>query len=181
VNTGPVPTHRIGKRDRIELSAASITMIHVHDRIHVGDMSACSLTATTGAHVHACKSPCHQVAVGYRGSLPSNHPNYLVFQRDRHLFLNLIDPRVPLFKVESFRAFRMFAAEHWHSGQELVIHCNQGESRAPSLALVFMAHDVAVLPSGSFDEAKRAFLLLYPSYRPGQGISTFLTRSWHEL
>lgn len=43
--------------------------------------------------------------VGYRGSLAASHPNYLVLQREHDLYLNIIDPPVPLFKAETFERF----------------------------------------------------------------------------
>lgn len=58
--------------------------------------------------IHACKSPCHQQAVGYRGSLVVSHPNYLALQQEHDLYLDIIDPPVPLFKVETFERFLAF-------------------------------------------------------------------------
>lgn len=156
-------------------------MIRVHERVSVGDERDCSDAPESRAYVHACKSPCHQRAVGYRGSLSPAHPSYLVHRRGEHLYLNLIDPPGPLFKLESFSAFRGFAAEQWNAGRELVIHCNLGESRAPSLALLFMAKDLRVLPAETFESARSAFLPHYPQYRPGLGITKFLSTRWKEL
>ncbi len=47
---------------------------------------------TDWAIIHACKSPCHQGAVGYIGNLDRTHPNYLVLESGSDLFLNMIDP-----------------------------------------------------------------------------------------
>jgi hypothetical protein len=156
-------------------------MLMVHDRVYAGDLACCSGGPGGKAYVHACKSPCHQKAVGYSGSLPNTHPNYLVLRRGDHLYLNLVDPPVPLFKADSFRAFRAFAAEKWNEGLDLVIHCNQGESRAPSLALLFLAKDAGVIPAETFAAAREAFEVRYPGYNPGRGIVTFLTGSWDSL
>jgi len=133
------------------------------------------------AVVHACKSPCHQRAVGYTRSLDASHPEYLCRLQPGELFLNLIDPPLPLFKIESFRQFLLFAARHYDAGATLLIHCNQGESRAPSLAMLFLACYLRVIPQDSFSVAAAAFTLLYPAYRPGQGIRQFLTQNWQAL
>jgi predicted protein tyrosine phosphatase len=61
-----------------------------------------------------------------------------VLEREYDLYLNIIDPPVPLFKPPLFSSFLVFADKHWRSGKKLLIHCNQGESRAPSLALLFL-------------------------------------------
>lgn len=156
-------------------------MFKVHDRLYVAGEASCRSGNHDLAVVHACKSPCHQHAVGYRGSLPSDHPHYLVLRRDHDLFLNMIDPPVPLFKLASFTEFMSFAREQYQEGGSLLIHCNQGESRAPSLALVFMAKHLNVLPADSFGAAQSAFGILYPSYRPGLGIQRFLEENWAAL
>jgi hypothetical protein len=156
-------------------------MIEVHTRLNVGNIESCRAGLPGFAVVHACKSPCHQKAVGYHGSLPSHHPNYLWLEQPQNLYLNLIDPPVPLFKIESFRCFLAFATAQYKEGATLLIHCNQGESRAPSLALLFLAKRIQAIPTGSFLEAKEAFSMLYPAYLPGRGIEQFLTMQWSEI
>lgn len=130
------------------------------------------------AVVHACKHPCHARAVGYRGSLSSNHPDYLLRQEDRHLYMNLIDPEAPLFMEESFIGFRSFASEYDTADTKILIHCNQGRSRAPSLALLFLAKERGDIPDGSYEAAGRAYENLDPSYAPGTGIQKFFRDNW---
>ena len=113
-------------------------MVTVHDRLYIGDEGTCRPGSTLLAVVHACKSPCHQRSVGYTGSLSPMHPNYLVLRNPYDLYLNIIDPPVPLFKIETFVQFLLFAGEHHDRGASVLIHCNQGESRAPTLALLFL-------------------------------------------
>ena len=156
-------------------------MIEVHERVLIGSELDCRSGDPGTAVVHACKSPCHQRAVGYRGSLPPTHPNYLVLEREFDLYLNIIDPPVPLFKPELFTVFLGFAERHWNAGQHLLIHCNQGESRAPTLALLFMAKRLGIISDQSFEEAKLSFLPMYPSYQPGKGIRLYMTRNWASI
>lgn len=153
-------------------------MIRIYERINIGTEESCCSGSPRLAVVHACKSPCHQRAVGYRGNLPPTHPNYLVLRHAYDLYLNIIDPPVPLFRLETFAYFLEFAAAHYNSGAELLIHCNQGESRAPSLALLFLAKRLNAIPGGSFSDAKRAFSALYSNFRPGLGIERFLSEQW---
>jgi hypothetical protein len=156
-------------------------MFEVHERVYIGSEALCRNGAVDMAVVHACKTPCHQRAVGYTGSLPNTHQHYLVMRRPFDLFLNMIDPAQPLFKLPLFTEFLLFAAEHWSAGRSLAIHCNQGESRAPSLALIFLAKHLHVLPADSFAEAAGAFRVRYPAYRPGVGIQRFLADNWTAL
>ena len=153
-------------------------MVKVYDRLYIGDEATCRFGSAQLAVVHACKSPCHQRAVGYRGSLSPQHPYYLVLRHPYDLYLNIIDPPVPLFKIETFAQFLLFASEHHDRGGSLLIHCNQGEGRAPTLALLFLAKHLRAIPSDSFLAAQAAFAQLYAGYRPGAGIQQFLATSW---
>jgi len=153
----------------------------IHERIIVANDLSCIKGNETVAVVHACKSPCHQNAVGYRGNLANTHQNYLVLEQEHDLYLNIIDPPVPLFKPQLFSAFLEFSNKHWRQGRKLLIHCNQGESRAPSLAMLFLAKGISVIPSSSYAEARSAFERLYPRYNPGKGIETYFSRNWAEL
>lgn len=157
-------------------------MIHeVLPNLCFGDESACRLdTSGAIAVVHACKDPCHRSAVGYSGrSLPSTHPHYLVLEREYHLFLNLIDPPAPLFMMPSFESFLGFVDKHI-GPRQVVIHCNLGESRAPSLALLYLAKRTDKLPSESYEAAAEAFSERYP-YSPGRGIQTWLSQNWGDI
>lgn len=156
-------------------------MQEVYERVFVTDATSCLAGSHDVAVVHACKSPCHQGAVGYSGKLPESHPNYLVLERDSDLYLNIIDPPFPLFKPALFSSFLSFAKKHWDHGKSLIIHCNQGESRAPSLALLFLARTLAVIDDSSYSSARGEFQKLYPRYQPGNGIQTYFTQNWARL
>lgn len=156
-------------------------MMHeVLPNLFFGNESACTVDSTGQvAVVHACKHPCHRRAVGYTNSLPSSHPNYLVLEQDYHLFLNLIDPPAPLFMLPSFDAFLAFMDKHIGE-RKVIIHCNQGESRAPSLTLLYLAKRTDELPNDSYEAAAQAFSKRHP-YKPGRGIQTWLSRHWGDI
>lgn len=156
-------------------------MQEIHERVIVTNDLSCTRGSEAVAVVHACKSPCHQRAIGYRGKLPNTHPNYLVLEQENDLFLNIIDPPVPLFMPPLFTAFLEFANKHWGQGKKLLIHCNQGESRAPSLAMLFLAKGVSAIPDTSYEEARLEFEKLYPKYNPGRGIETYFSKNWSQL
>ncbi|WP_290653639.1 hypothetical protein [Idiomarina sp.] len=153
-------------------------MLEIYERVIVANDQSCTSGNAKTAVVHACKSPCHQGEIGYRGNLPNTHPNYLVLEKENDLFLNIIDPPVPLFKPALFITFLDFAKNHWEQGQTILIHCNQGESRAPSLAMLFLAKSIGSIPDTSYEAARAAFEKLYPRYNPGQGIQTYFSKHW---
>ena len=45
-------------------------MQEVYERVFVTDATSCLSGSDGVAVVHACKSPCHQRAVGYTGKIP---------------------------------------------------------------------------------------------------------------
>ena len=153
-------------------------MIEISDRLYVGNEIDCRLGDDEWAIVHACKSPCHQRAVGYRGSLSSSHLNYLVLQKEKDLYLNIIDPPGPLFMPPLFTSFLEFAGRHWDDGKKILIHCNQGESRSPSLAMMFMAKHTREITDSSYEEAREEFEQIFVEYRPGRGIQIYLRENW---
>lgn len=156
-----------------------MTITHVMDGLSYGDLSACAACGAESALVHACKEPCHRAGVGYASrSLDKDHPHYLSLEQGRHLYLNMIDPPQPLFQRASFARFFDFVDRHIETCPVL-IHCNKGESRAPSLALLYMAKR-GFLPDENYAAARAAFETRFP-YKPGRGIAAFLTQHWNEL
>lgn len=156
-------------------------MREVHDRLYVASDEKCFHDRAGWSVVHACKHPCHQDAVGYTGDLDQNHPHYLILEEGSNLYMNLVDPEIPLFMPESFHRFLDFASARYRTGDQLLVHCNKGFSRAPSLALLFLAKELEELPDGSFPAARVAYNERDPAYAPSRGIRTYLSENWEEF
>jgi hypothetical protein len=156
-------------------------MFEVHPNLFIGSLSHCFYDGRDGwAVVHACKSPCHQRAVGYRGSIPRNHPRYLIFEKGNHLFLNIIDPPQPLFMPPLFIESLNFIEKHIQD-KKVLIHCNLGCSRAPSLALLYLAKRAKAMDDTSYRKAAEEFTKIYPYYQPQRGIVIYLEQNWEKL
>lgn len=156
-------------------------MFEIRERLYVGNDIDCRSGNKDWGVVHACKHPCHQRAVGYTGNLNPSHPNYLVLDKENDLFLNIIDPPRPLFKPQLFTSFLEFTLKQWERGKKILIHCNQGESRAPTLAMMFMAKHLNDIPTSTFSEARTEFEKQFPGYRPGNGIQIYLNQNWNKF
>jgi hypothetical protein len=153
-------------------------MIEVYRNLFVGNDSSCFCSEKSGwALVHACKIPCHQKAVGYIGSLSPNHPYYLICEKPNHLFLNIIDPPRPMFPSLLFTKSLDFIDYHIKD-RKVLVHCNNGLSRAPSIALLFLAKRIGKINNDSFQQAAIDFKKLYSHYQPGRGIATYLHQNW---
>lgn len=158
-----------------------IALFEVSPHLYIGSENECSFSnSKEWALIHACKSPCHQRVLGYTGSLPSTHPNYLVYEIENHLFLNMIDPPQPLFKPQLFIKSLDFIDKHIEN-QKVLIHCNLGKSRSPSIALLYLAKRLKKITNSSYESACVDFNKIYPYYQPGSGIMQYLSRNWDML
>lgn len=155
----------------------------VHPGLALGDGKACSHGDPGTAAVHACKRPCHQRAVGYSGTLPQSHDEYLVARRDTDLYLNFVD----MDRAQEHRFMKKILSsaldfiEEQITEREVVVHCSQGRSRAPTIGMLYLAKRAGEIPDGSFAETAEAFVDLYPGYAPARGIRVYLGRRWGDL
>ncbi|MDE2096750.1 MAG: phosphatase [Patescibacteria group bacterium] len=161
-------------RNLVDRSAEVVPGLFVLDDLACGAM--CSVYGA--AVVHACKEPCHRKALGYRGRNPiDGHPGYWAYQQGPQLYLNLIDADdVRYVSTKAIRAALDFLA-YWEQFGNVVIHCNQGRSRAPSIALMHLVQRGGYLPR-EYDGAVVEFRKLYPAYAPGRGIAEWMRRYW---
>jgi predicted protein tyrosine phosphatase len=133
------------------------------------------------AVVHACKEPYHRQALGYLGrGAPKEHPEYLIAQRGDRLILNIVDVDNPAFFNKAMIDTALdFIDEALGRDMKVLVHCNVGESRSPSIALLYLACRAKVLSRESFLEAEEEFRRLYPAYNPRAGIRGHLQQNWH--
>lgn len=130
--------------------------------------------------VHACKDPYHRRLLGYTGrGAPKSHPEYLFAERGTRLFLNLIDVDSPIYiRKEIIDKALDFIDNALSSGRKCLVHCNQGESRSPSISLLFLAMQGVL--SNDFIKAEEEFRAIYPNYSPRNGIREFIRSNWDE-
>jgi len=127
------------------------------------------------AVVHAAKEPFHREFVGYKTpGAPKDHPEYLYAERGNRLALNMVDaPTANYFSRELFDKALEYIDNKLKEGYKVLVHCNQGESRAPSVCLLYMVKR-GVLKGLSWVDCLQDFLVVYPYYKPGEGILEFL-------
>lgn len=155
----------------------------IYPNIWVADMEGCTMRLPINGdraafRVHACKHPCHH---GMVGDPPASDKHYLTYEKDDEVYMNLIDAKLPYFQRASFDHFLRKAREHWMLGRPLLIHCNQGASRAPTLALLFMAKCIKVLSDASYDDAWDDFEKKCGPYTPSAGIEQWVRENWASI
>ena len=158
-------------------------MIEVSTNLYVGSqMDEAAIRSQAGWYVvHACKEPYHRQALNYPGhGAPKNHPEYLIARRDGRLILNLVDvPNVAFIRPEIIDA----AVEAVHqnlTASKVLVHCNQGMSRSPGIALLYMAKHTDRFNGMSSEAAVQEFRVIYPGYAPAAGIADYVRLNWEK-
>jgi hypothetical protein len=129
--------------------------------------------------VHACKEPYHRQALGYTGrGAPKSHPEYLVAIRDGHIILNLVDVDNVAYILPEIIDAALTAIHENIGASKVLVHCNQGLSRSPTIALLYMAKFTSQFQSVDHGTAVQDFRLLYPSYAPAAGMADYARLNW---
>lgn len=145
-------------------------IVQVANNLMVGDMEGCKHTGSE-AIIHACKFPCYHKVIG---RVDKQHPNYLTLEAPNDLYLNIVDSEKPLFYPETFQAAMRFIKMNIDK-RMVIIHCNEGLSRAPTIA---MLHLFGFLP---YFDALEQFHKIYPYFNPSFGIDQFMENNWRYL
>lgn len=110
------------------------------------------------------------------------HPNYIYYEKENRLSLNWVDGAAYLYNwsgAETFNKVLNFI-EKWSNQRKILIHCDQGRSRAPTLGLLYLAKRLKIIPNDSFENAKNEFIEIYPNYYPS-GIGGYVAQHWNEI
>lgn len=157
-------------------------MKEVLENLFVGDEQDCRTVRATPewAVVHACKHPCHHTKCG---NPSAGHPDYLVYRDRNDLYLNMVDmerKQKHEFMEPMVAAALDFVDEQLDS-TTVLIHCNKGQSRSPSVAMLYLAKRAAEVSDDGYRQATSDFRERYSQYNPGRGIQLYLQDYWHQL
>ena len=134
------------------------------------------------AVLHCCKNPFHCNYVGYKGNLSNTHPNYALKRIDNKMALNLVDmdrfsAQYLDFNKRMFENAFSFLDEYREKGYKLLIHCNQGESRSPTLGMLYIAR-LGAFDYANFKTTEERFRSIYPPYNPKANIRLTVQNLW---
>ena len=155
-------------------------MHQISSKLWVGsdaDFAQLDQYGTEWAIVHAAKT-WHKTVCGYTTNAAPKDAEYYVALRGKRLALNLIDAPDPKFVpkelVDTALAFITANLAGLEGAEQLLIHCNQGHSRAPTLGMLYIA---STLPE-DFEAAEVEYRKLCPDYAPGNGMREFARANW---
>jgi hypothetical protein len=136
-------------------------------------------TLGSWAIVHAAKYPYHRDAVGYPGRSAPLGPTYYYIVKGLEMSVNIVDAKdEAFFSKKMMDGIISFSCFHYLHGKNVLIHCNQGQSRAPILVLL-VAKQLGLITSDFFT-AERNLQGLYPSYSPNEGIRNYAIHHWED-
>lgn len=130
---------------------------------------------------HACKEPFHRMALQYTGrGAPKEHPEYLWSERiGNRLAMNIVDaPKSIFFDKGMIDKALDFIHQKRNQGLKVLVHCNEGFSRSPSIALLYLIKH-RLIKGETLEDVEAEFLKLYPSYNPGAGMRGFVKENWN--
>lgn len=152
-------------------------IVEVSTNLFVGDAEGIREAKKRGMYIiHAAKEPWHRECLGYTGrAAPKDHPHYLWYADTWAMCCNLVDaPDAKYVPDELVTAIVWQMQAHLSIGKQVFIHCNKGESRAPTMALLYLLKNEKGWTVDKFKEA-------YPAYNPGAGMTAYLQQFIAEL
>lgn len=156
-------------------------MIEVHPNLFVGHaVDEATLRHELGWFIiSAAKEPWHRAALGYTGvAAPKDHAEYLMASRPGKLILNLVDALDPAYVSDTIVDMALATIDAMRPEAKVLVHCNQGISRSPTLALLYMARHTDRFAGMDFDRSVEQFRAIYPSYAPARGMASYAKSHW---
>ena len=120
----------------------------------------------------------HQSVVGWqgRGCNPAS-PYYLFKKEADAIYLNMIDGTDPKYvNDEMINPALDFIREHIKNGNDVFIYCSLGESRSPSIALMYLLENNLIEKSANTIYIFRQEY--YPNYNPKSGNLLYIKNRW---
>jgi predicted protein tyrosine phosphatase len=131
------------------------------------------------ARLCACKDgpDSHRSMLGYTSLGAPKGKDYLVARKGDVMALNIIDSEDPsMIPDKVLDAGLAFIKEQMDKGNKILVHCNAGHSRSPSLVMLYL-RSIGELPQG-YNRALHIFKTLYPKYDPGHGMEYHVRTRW---
>jgi hypothetical protein len=120
----------------------------------------------------------HQSIVGWEGRGCDPDSPYYFFKREENaIYLNMIDSEESKYVNDAMINPALdFMHQHLSKGNEVFIYCSLGESRSPSLALMYLLeYNLIEKNENTFTVFKNKY---YPLYNPKNGNLLYIKSRW---
>lgn len=155
-------------------------MINVYEgKLYVGNQYELNRISEDFNIVHAAKDPFHKNLVGYLGT--KCPPDKYFHEEENRVSLCIIDfPKSfqwEWFPEDMLKATMEFIDKSFKEGKKVFIHCNQGLSRAPSIAFMYLVSR-GLMKEDTLESNLNYFYELYPEYNPAAAIFENIKRKY---
>lgn len=148
-------------------------MIEVYPNLYIG--SDKDVAKWNGPLIHAARDPWFREL-----DLPSSHL-WNDSLTAKILTLNLVDAdKVEYIAIPLIERALDFIKEYITQGSVLV-HCNEGKSRAPSIGYLYMLKNTEKFSGMTFQESIEEYRKLYEVWMPNRGIALFCTFYYRKI
>lgn len=122
----------------------------------------------------------HQQTLNYSTRGAPKGKNYLSVEAKNRIAINIVDFDDPnMIPFECITIALHYIKEQLEKGFNVLVACNQGESRGPSTGLAFL-RAIGDLPH-NFHTSEKIYKSIYNKYDPDMGIRQVLRKHWSEL
>ena len=122
----------------------------------------------------------HQQTLGYTSLRAPRGKDYLDVRRGNLLALNLLDLDDPNYIPDAaVNKGLKFVSERLDAGDKVLVACNEGHSRGPTMAMMYL-RSIGELPY-PFLISERLYKALYSHYDPAQGMRQYARANWARL
>lgn len=144
--------------------------------IYVGDLTDCASVDAEWSVVHANYRPCT-----INKCFPPK-PGFASTEDRNHLWLNLENGVESSYSPVPFMDFLKWAKIQSSSNRPMLIHSEHGHSRAPMMALLFLAKILHRIRNATFDQAWADFeKVAGERFTPNEGLEIWMREHWREL
>ena len=170
-----------GERIRTERTAH---MEEVHPRLFVGDDKDYERVKDNSgwSFLRCCKEGPggHRYVLKYHSLGAPKDAHYLWVRKGNLEALNLLDLEDPDFiPKQVIDEGLKFIKERMDAGDKVLVACNAGHSRGPTMALMYL-REIGEYPE-RFRTAESKYRAFYPKYDPNSGMRAFARSHWQQL
>ena len=99
----------------------------------------------------------HVEVKGWGNAPPRDHPHYLAFEEGQFLSFNWVDGASRMYDWSGPAAFirALDFIDKWYESKNILINCGLGQSRSPTVALLYLAKRLHLITDTSFAAARR--------------------------
>lgn len=119
----------------------------------------------------------HQSVVGWSGrGCNKDNPYYLFKETEDAIYLNMIDGDNPDYvSDEMINSALKFVKSNIEKGHSIFVYCSLGESRSPSIALMYMLENGLIETKNAIENFRKNY---YNKYNPKTGNLGYIQRRW---